>query len=321
MAEGKRKRRILAGMTAGVCLLCCGCGSHAVDQAVPKHGEVMEKTREMSEVPRNAMVNFALRGSMADALRDFYEITVTQRGRLREDMPEFTFELTAYWDMDDRYGLQSIEVRDGDRILQTISIPELACFRATWIYDWMDTLGFALEDVNFDGYLDIRQFDTSNGNYRQEWIYLVWNPEKYMFEHDARLNEISLAAFDQEKKLIYGMERGGAIYHYYSTYQYIDGELVKIKYEEREGLLLDDWQVEEFCAAASGKEEETGYEGSWYYEHVMERDSVTGELETVSEEYVFYCDNENGELSGWDWFHVDAASSLGSRITQAVEQE
>lgn len=115
------------------------------------------------------------------------------------------------------------------------------------------------------------------------------------------------------------MERGGAIYHYYSTYQYIDGEPVKIKYEEREDLLLDERQVEEFCAAASGKEEEADYEGRWYYEHVMERDSVTGELETVSEEYVFYCDNENGELSGWDRFHVDEASSLGSRIAQALE--
>lgn len=137
---------------------------------------------------------------------------VTQKGRLREDMPEFTFRLTAYLDLTvGDYALQSIEVCEGNTVLQTISIPELTLFGQTRIYDSMeDTLGFALEDVNFDGCLDIRQYDTSNGNYRQEWIYLVWNPDEYQFEYDARLNQISLATFDQEEQLIYGMERGGA---------------------------------------------------------------------------------------------------------------
>ena len=128
-------------------------------------------------------------------LSAFYEqknadaaFTVTQKGRLREDMPEFTFRLNAYWDLQwDGYALQSLEICEGDTVVQTISIPELTAFGQTRIYDTMeDTLGFELEDVNFDGYLDIRQYDTPNGNYRQEWIYLGWNPDEYKFEYDAR---------------------------------------------------------------------------------------------------------------------------------------
>lgn len=270
----------------------------------------------------NALTDINLRDNEIpeEELAAFYEqknvgptITVTQKGRLREDMPEFTFRLNACWDLQwDGFALLSLEICEGDTVLQTISIPELALFGQTRIYDSMgDTLGFELEDVNFDGYLDIRQYDTSNGNYRQEWIYLVWNPDEYKFEHDARLNQISLATFDQEEQLIYGMERGGAMYHYYSTYQYIDGELVKIRYEEEEGIWLGDDMFQEICIAASGKEASAPYEGIWLYVHCMERDEKTGELETVSEEYVFDSDRENEE------FRVDVMSELGQRITAA----
>lgn len=252
-----------------------------------------------------------------EALADFYEqknsawtFTVTQNGRLREDMPEFAFHLTAYWNV--QWGscaLQSIEVCEGDTVLQTISIPELSCSGQTQIYQSdKEALGFGLEDVNFDGYLDIRQYDAPNGNYRQEWIYLVWNPKEQKFEHDARLNQISLATFDQEKQLIYGMERDGAAMHYYSTYQYIDGKPVKIRYEEEEGIFLGDDKSREFRIAASGKDEPTLYEGGWFYVHVMERNAATGELETVSEEYVFGSAEEED-------LRVDVESELGQQIT------
>ncbi len=271
----------------------------------------------------NDLTDISLRDNEipTEELAAFYEwknaastITVTQKGRLREDMPEFTFRLSAYWDLQwDGYALQSLEICEGDTVLQTISIPELAIFGQTRIYDSMeDTLGFELEDVNFDGYLDIRQYDTSNGNYREEWIYLVWDPGEYRFEYDASLNQISLATFDQEEQLIYGMERGGAVCHYYSTYQYISGEPVKIRYVEEEGILLDDDKLNVFCIAASGKEASAPYEGMWFYLHTMERNEETGGLETVSKEYVFDSDRENEE------FRVDADSELGQRMAAEI---
>lgn len=245
--------------------------------------------------------------------------TVEQRGRLREDMPEFTFCLTADFNLyRECYELQTLEVYEGDTRLQTIFIPDKTCFGQTEIWDSMaDTLGFALEDLNFDGYQDIRLYDTQNGNYCVEYIYLLWNPEKQQFEEDKRLNAISLASFDQEKKLIYGMERGGAVYHYYSTYQYIDGEPVKIRYEEEEGVYFEDALSAEFCVAASGKEEAAHYEGIWLYVHVMERNDATGKLETVSEEYVFSQLGEDGRENGQ--LRVDIASALGQQMKEAQQ--
>ncbi len=249
-------------------------------------------------------------------------ITVTQTGKLREDMPEFMFQLTAYYDLQaDGYALQTVDVYEDDTRLQTISIPELTMEGQTCIdASSQDTLGFELEDVNFDGYQDIRLFDTLNGNYRTEWIYLVWNAKEQKFENDTRLNQISLAVFDQEEQLIYGMERGGAAYHYYSTYQYIDGEIVKIHYYEEEGLAISNEQIGQYYDAASVKTDGVAFDA--WYEHVMERNAVSGDLETVSEEYVFNpYDSEGKEIENEEeQLRVDVSSELGVQIRADISR-
>ena len=240
-------------------------------------------------------------------------ITVTQTGKLREDMPEFTFRLTAYYDLRrEGYALQTIDVYQGDTLLQAISIPEL-----TWEGQTLQsTLEIVMEDVNFDGYQDILVFDVLNGNYRTEWIYLVWNMEEQKFENDIRLNQISLAVFDQEKQLIYGMERGGAAYHYYSTYQYIDGEIVKIRYYEEEGIFIFDEKIRQYYDAASV--ETGGVTFDAWYAHVMERNAASGQLETVSEEYVFESYDSEGKAIEEEQLRRDVSSELGAQISADI---
>lgn len=244
------------------------------------------------------------------------EFSVRQSGRLQEDMPEFIFELTAYFDLKMRgYSVESLKVYEEDTLLQTISIPELSLFGQTFIWeDSRDTLGFELEDLNFDGYQDIRLFDTLNGNYRTEWIYLVWNLDRQIFENDKRLNAISLATFDQEKKLIYGMERGGADMHYFSTYQYIEDEIVKIRYEEEEGLWRNDEQIARYYEMAEVETDATAF--SAFHHLIMERKEETGELETVLDEYVFYPSDSEGEEADEEELHVDVNSELGRFINE-----
>lgn len=262
------------------------------------------------------------------AVQQLYEerqndlITVTRTGKLREDMPEFKFQLTAYYDLwTEGYALQTVDIYQEDTLLQTISIPELTMEGQTRIGESsQDTLGFELEDVNFDGYQDIRLFDTLNGNYRTEWVYLVWNAKEQKFENDTRLNQISLAVFDQEEQLIYGMERDGAACHYYSTYQYMDGEIVKIHYYEEEGLAISDEQIKQYYDAASVKTDGASFDA--WYEHVMERNEASGELETVSEEYVFNpYDGEGKEIENEEeQLRVDVSSELGVQISADISR-
>ena len=286
-----------------ICLLLCACSNT---------GDTTGKTRMELQNPAEPTEREPLSEEKQDDL-----ITVTQTGKLREDMPEFLFRLSAYYDLQmEGYALQTVDVYQGDTRLQTISIPELTMGGQTCIdASSQDTLGFELEDVNFDGYQDIRLFDTLNGNYRTEWIYLVWNMEEQKFENDPRLNQISLAVFDQEEQLIYGMERSGAACHYYSAYQYIDGEIVRIHYYEEEGLAISDEQIVQYYDAASIKTDGTAFDA--WYQHVMERNAATGELETVSEEYVFnpYDSEGNAIENEEEQLRVDVSSGLGAQIS------
>ena len=178
--------------------------------------------------------------SQAD-LEEFYTpgeedyFTDPHFGQLHDSLPPFRFDMRMYYNRrTDGYSVDTVTVSNSEtgEVLQTISIPELSKFGNTCISVYDEERGFSLEDVNFDGYLDLRLFDTYSGNYRADWVYLVWEPEASRFVHDPRLNEISLASFDQENQLIYGMERGSAVEHYYHTYQYIDGIPTLIDYEE-----------------------------------------------------------------------------------------
>lgn len=141
-------------------------------------------------------------------------------------------------------------------------------------------------DLNFDGYKDIRLFDTSNGNYRLEWIYFVWDPIKSIFANDIRLNEISLANFDQDKQLIYGMERGSATDHYFSTYKYINEVPTLIRHYSQEYLHRSNEEIRKYLEKASVKTEIIDIIG--FHETVLDRNEETGEMETISDEYVFY---------------------------------
>lgn len=152
-------------------------------------------------------------------------------------MTQFRFDMRMYFNKaTNGYAVDTITVFDceTEEAIQIISIPELSCFGNTCIYTFDERKGFSLEDVNFDGYLDIRLYDCPAGTYLEEYIYLVWDPKTACFVHDSQLSEIPLARFDQEKQLIYGMTKSGASYHCYYTYQYIDGVLTLIDVQEEE---------------------------------------------------------------------------------------
>ena len=116
------------------------------------------------------------------------------------------------------------------------------------------------------------------------------------------------------------MERGGAACHYYSTYQYMDGEIVKIHYYEEEGLAISDELIERYYDAASVKTDGAAFDA--WYEHVMERNAASGELETVSEEYVFNpYDSEGKEIEDEEeQLRVDVSSELGVQISADISR-
>jgi len=244
-------------------------------------------------------------------------ITAVFHEKIKDDMPVFTFELLAYYDESEgEYIRESLAITDSStgKVVQEITIPELSLFGRThvFVHDG-ETMGFELEDLNFDGYKDIRLFDTTNGNYREEWIYLVWIPDKYIFENDKRLNDVTLAVFDQDKQLIYGMERSSAADHWYYTYKYVDGELVLIELESDNAVGFPDGVTDEQVVAVVPILED---HPSWCIQHVVNKklNPDTSEMEIVEEKYVLYIPNEWTLIAEYD-----ADSAEGRELAQLIE--
>lgn len=78
--------------------------------------------------------------------------------------------------------------------------------------------------------------------------------------------------------------------HYYSTYQYIDGIPVMIKYYSEQGMYLDDGQIKLYFEMAAIHEEPVGL--MCYYESESVRDDDTEQMRIIRDEIVFYLDSE-----------------------------
>ncbi len=195
-------------------------------------------------------------GDEALSHRDGHYFTTTVRGRLREDMPEFSFDVEARFNEENScYQIRSVTVRQEEKTLQVISVPELSLFGETAVRS------------------------------------------------------------DQEDQLLYGMERGGAMRHYFKTYQYLEGEPVKIREEHSFFLTETDPEVVRRClrGAVGDKKIEDGEEVEICREKVWERNPDTGEMEQTQDIFRFFLVSSNDEDGV---LMVEADSEMGRLLSE-----
>ena len=256
-------------------------------------------------IPKESLLKFF------DSIGLDYAIA-NQSVKINSMMPEFDIEILSYFE-ENHYKVQTLTITDNStgEILQTILIPEISMFGdtdiETFMYDYM--LGF--KDLNFDGYIDISLYDTANGNYLTDYIYLVWEPELGLYQNDKRLNDIPMAFFNQEEQLIYGTSRSSAINHCYYTYKYIDGEPTLIYLFKEDGIHYFENMDAYLEAADIGNDEK---EVMVYHEVVTELNEETGEMEITRDEYVFYPDSEHLNQDAII-ARFDASSEIGNMIS------
>ena len=233
-----------------------------------------------------------------DVLNKFFEpiagdyFTKTFREKINENKPEFTFDLLAFYNKKiSGYSIKTITVTDtsNGKVLQKISIPEFTINGNTELVVYFDSnagnLGFELIDVNFDGYKDIRLYDTHH--YMDRWIYFVWNPNKNIYEFNEKLTEIPNIEFDETNKLIYSsIGKYGYLNNYSTTYKYFNGVPVPVKYYSKEFIKFTNEEILKYFKKIS-IEAEIG-DGMGFHEVISERDEKTGEMKVVSDEFVFY---------------------------------
>ena len=118
---------------------------------------------------------------------------------------------------------------------------------------------------------------------------------------------------NQEKKQIYGMTKSGPCAHYYQTYEYIDGSLTMVEELTEDQVHLEEEQVLAYCSEA-GVQTDAEYT-IVMYERLDRRNSDTGEMEAVREDYVFY-GSRDGSVFSDEYLRVPVSSEMGKSITE-----
>ena len=118
---------------------------------------------------------------------------------------------------------------------------------------------------------------------------------------------------NQEKKQIYGMTKSGPCAHYYQTYEYIDGSLTMVEELTEDEVHLEEEQVLAYCSEA-GVQTDAEYT-IVMYERLDRRNSDTGEMEAVREDYVFY-GSRDGSVFSDEYLRVPVSSEMGRSITE-----
>ncbi len=245
--------------------------------------------------------------------KDYDNITLTKNEKIRDDMPEFIFELSGYYDREvERYAYQAVKIVESStgRVVQEISIPELTLNGQTMGFD-LEYGSIEFEDFNFDGYTDFKIYDANNGLYLNWWIYFVWNNEKGVFEHDEVLARISGATFDNEKKLIYGRDRGGVMYNHYTTYSYINDKITLMQVDVIERQLIEPEQLEKICKEFNLELNEDDVMIAYETEEVL--DEKTGRMVIKRDEYVMY-EKLDANTKGEKIVSFDKSSELGQML-------
>jgi hypothetical protein len=91
---------------------------------------------------------------------------------------------------------------------------------------------FIIEDINFDGYNDIRLLQFLPAAPNLPYHYWTYTPTTQRFQRQIALEEITSPKFDPKKKLIYSFWRSSCCDHGLSTYRYINDKPTLIEESE-----------------------------------------------------------------------------------------
>jgi len=181
-----------------------------------------------------------------------------------------------------------------------------------------DKLDIDFIDVNFDGYNDIKIFDRPYGNWREHYLYFLWDKGKNMYVPDTQeLSELGLPRFDEEKQLVYSMGKGSAVDHYYSTHKYINGILTLIEdISETDISFKDNVTDEQLASIVPVLSKYPSY--SFLYNVTKKLNPKTSKMETVESKYILFVPNEDDN----DWKIIeeyDAQSAVGKQLEKLVD--
>lgn len=113
------------------------------------------------------------------------------------------------------------------------STPQQRITGLTTQFPDLETAGLVIEDLNFDGYRDLRLPEFLPASPNIPYLYWLYNPETAQFERNRALEYITSPVVDVERQMITSMSRLNAATYVLSDYQ-IEGDRFVIVQERTE---------------------------------------------------------------------------------------
>lgn len=218
-----RKLALVLALLAAWPLLLAGCG------AASSGGSGQEVTPPATAAPA-AEADAENTGTETEAREYTYDTAITENGR------GLTLRLHGQADTADgseRIGISSIDVLEGDSLLQTLSIGDAfdQLYREQGFEDWVGqyqrtdrwTEGGSLstDDLNFDGCPDLRLL-ASVGVVNISYLCWLWDPETEQFTYAFELLGYDVQVDTDTQQIIAKTRDGWG--QYYTNYYRYDGE-------------------------------------------------------------------------------------------------
>lgn len=153
-------------------------------------------------------------------------IVVSIKEKIHSSLPEYTFNI---------YGQKKEQLFSANRIIvkhnKDVTVQEIA-FEETETPD-AEKLGLIIEDINFDGFKDIRiqQFLPAGSNI--PYYYWLWDKEAAQYIQNKELEEITSPEIDLEHETIKSTARSNAFTYIEREYKFLEGVLTLVKETEK----------------------------------------------------------------------------------------
>lgn len=159
-------------------------------------------------------------GESSSTKFDMSESSTTLLAEINEKinpaLSEFTFSIYGK-KKDDLYSVNKIIIKNStNEMIQQLD------------FDFTETpdgekLGIEIEDMNFDGYKDIRIQQALPAAPNIPYYYWLWDKKAAKYVRSTELEEITSPEFDSASKTIKSSSRDNAFTYYERIYKYIDG--------------------------------------------------------------------------------------------------
>ncbi|MDR1765516.1 MAG: hypothetical protein LBR77_05415 [Lachnospiraceae bacterium] len=154
-------------------------------------------------------------------------LTISCFQRIHEDLPVFAFQAEVSSFTDEIFGITILD--GGDEVQGTIIPSDFTTDGGNPPYMTGDLgAGLIIEDMNFDGYADMRMVDFLPAGPNVPYVCFVWDTGFGQYAYDAALSSIPALKVDYENELIWTQLRDSATAYHTEYYRYIDGVLTAV---------------------------------------------------------------------------------------------